>query len=100
MLNASLWSRIAPRTDRSASRLCGSVRSDASVSGMELLCRGAFRDDFHFHRRDHIAVKLERDVERAELLDRLCQLQFPAIDLDALGFERRRDVGGRHRAEQ
>src|SRR5580765_1927185 len=34
-LNASLWIRIAPRTERSASRLCGSARSaGATVSGM------------------------------------------------------------------
>jgi hypothetical protein len=35
-LNASFWIRIAPSTDFSASRLCGSVRSGAAatVSGM------------------------------------------------------------------
>src|SRR5688572_21612510 len=31
-LNASLWTRIAPSTDRSASRLCGSVRSAARTA--------------------------------------------------------------------
>src|SRR5688500_6720195 len=33
-LNASLGTRIAPSTDFSASRLCGSVRSGAAVSGL------------------------------------------------------------------
>src|SRR6476619_6874987 len=31
-LNASLWIRIAPSTDFSASRLCGSVRSAGAVA--------------------------------------------------------------------
>src|SRR3981189_2487017 len=35
-LNASLWRRIAPSTDRSASRLCGSVRSATAVSGISV----------------------------------------------------------------
>src|SRR6185295_19175218 len=99
-LNASLWSRIAPRTDRSASRLCGSVRSDASVSAMNLLRGGSFSHDVDLDGGRDFAVELERDLERAELLDRLGQLQFPAIDLDAPRFERRRDVGRRDRAEQ
>src|SRR5690348_16785982 len=34
-LNASLWSRIAPSTERSASRLCGSVRSETATSGID-----------------------------------------------------------------
>src|SRR5437870_2265363 len=33
-LNASLCSRMAPRTDRSASRLCGSVRSATATSAI------------------------------------------------------------------
>src|SRR5437867_8261713 len=33
-LKASLWRRIAPRTERSASRLCGSVRSATAVSAI------------------------------------------------------------------
>src|SRR5690349_9143666 len=32
MLKASLWTRIAPSTERSASRLCGSVRSAAATA--------------------------------------------------------------------
>ena len=48
-LNASLWSRIAPRTERSASRLCGSVRSATATSGIG-------------HRRG--AGKLERQREK------------------------------------
>src|SRR4026209_241004 len=37
VLKASLWTRIAPSTERSASRLCGSVRSAvAIVSGIAM----------------------------------------------------------------
>src|SRR5438552_7892429 len=41
-LNASLWIRIAPRTERSASRLCGRARSMAT-SGMSRLQASDFR---------------------------------------------------------
>src|ERR1051325_4718307 len=81
-LNASLCSRIAPRTERSASRLCGSVRSATAASaGMDEGKRTFFLLAFDFFRlslghhfdldgRGHVALQADRDGELAEPLDR------------------------------
>src|SRR5215467_5732619 len=125
-LNASLWSRMAPRTERSASRLCGSVRSEIVVSGIAgrtqvttdnsqvtsrnlqssvatcelLLTFSAFGNHPNLDVRDDLAAQPERHVVLAQLLDRFGELQLASIDLIAPGQQRRRDVGGRHRSEQ
>src|ERR1700680_3753064 len=94
-LNASLWSRMAPRTDRSASRLWGSVRS-ATASAMKeprvLRFPGALRDPPHLPGAGDLAVQLDRDVDVADLLDRFGQLQLATLDREALGGQRFRDV--------
>src|SRR5438094_70321 len=125
-LNASLWSRIAPRTDRSASRLCGSVRS-TTASGIRKLKKlkgkrqkekgrrhclyfclftfafsllTALGHDAHLDVRRDIGVQSDRNVEVAEPFDRLRQVQLAAIDLEPLGRQRFGDVGRRDRAVQ
>src|SRR5947209_7662061 len=74
-LNASLCSRIAPRTDRSASRLCGSVRSATIVSAT------LFRHHFHLDGRRDVTVELHRHLHLADLLDRVGELQLAPIDI-------------------
>src|SRR2546428_1180571 len=119
-LNASWWSRIATRTDRSASRLCGSVHS-ATASGIlkigrvktkkappssfgllpfAFLLLSAFSDDAHLDMRRAIGVQSDRNVEVAKPFDRLRQVQLTAIDLEPLGRQRFGDVGRRDRAVQ
>src|SRR3954470_15414939 len=95
-LKASLCRRIAPSTERSASRLCGRVRSGAATSGIgggtesvaEKRTAGAtiapaeprtsnderlfsFCADLDLQRHRDVAVQLERHRVVAELLDRL-----------------------------
>src|SRR6476620_10776781 len=98
MLNASLWRRIAPRTERSASRLCGSVRSatPSAISG----ALGALGHHFHGNRDRHLPVQLHRDFHLADLLDRLGELQLALVDVEALRVQRFDDIGGSDRAVQ
>src|SRR5690349_14292819 len=56
-LNASFWTRIAPSTLRSASRLCGSVRSAAATAVSAMKTR--WRTNVELERRQrrlHLAV--------------------------------------------
>src|SRR5262249_14949349 len=122
-VKASLWSRIAPRTERSASRLCGSGRSVVATSGIHqeksaectkkfgvwalpklridcnrvLLLFRAFGDDAYLDGGGHVAVQLHRHFELAELLDRLLELQPAFVEIEALGGEHFGDVAGGHR---
>src|SRR2546426_8914926 len=85
-LNASLWSRIAPRTDRSASRLCGSVRS-ATASGIRKLKKVKRKK-----------AKGKRTKALPLLLpSHYCLLTFAFLLLTALGHDAhldvRRDIG-------
>src|SRR5947208_1246507 len=98
-LKASLCSRIAPSTDRSASRLCGRVRSATAVSGIGVVGREqcsrkekrpekkisgraitdderllAFGADFDFQADDDVAMELDRHGVVAQLLDRIVHL--------------------------
>src|SRR5262245_30025423 len=121
-LKASLWRRIAPRTERSASRLCGSVRS-ATPSGMRCsaepsgpptkaslkarttfrqlpLRLGAFRDHLHGHRYRDFAMQLHRHLQLAHLLDWFGELQLALVDVESLGVDSLDDVGGGYRAVQ
>src|SRR3954467_8439218 len=127
MLKASLCRRIAPRTERSASRLCGSVRSATAVGGIrggdddgrsgsgalakppipvsrlripnpESLLLGAFGDDAHLQIDRDLAVQLHRHVVLANPFDRFGELQLAPIELEAFRRERVRDVRARHRA--
>src|SRR5512137_1201313 len=83
-LKASLWSRIAPSTDRSASRLCGSARSTAAVSGMAPSTGGLLSlfqlDDLDLQLRGDVPVELHRHRELAELLERLVQVHLALLD--------------------
>src|SRR5262245_39532451 len=99
-LNASLCSRIAPSTERSASRLCGSVRSATALSAMSGLLLRPFRGHLHLHGRHHVAMKLHGHSEVAELLDWLRQLHFPSIDVEAFRQEGFGDVCRRDRPVQ
>src|SRR5262245_55045457 len=75
-LNASLCSRIAPSTERSASRLCGSVRSATATSAMlRLRLLGlAFGRHDQLDRGGDVALQTDRDAELAGPLDRFLQL--------------------------
>src|SRR6266851_6508894 len=105
-LNASLCRRIAPSTDRSASRLCGRVRSATAVSGMArgsekfltFLSAGSFSHDADLEVRRDVAMELHRNGVVAELLDRLRELQLAAVQLEAFGGERLGDVAAGDRA--
>ena len=46
------------------------------------------------------AVELDGDVELAELLERLFELDLAAVEVKPLGFERVRDVGRGDGAEE
>src|SRR3954471_10612879 len=127
-LKASLCSRIAPSTERSASRLCGSVRSIATTfirsgagkaectknvgvwalpklrrefqfrNSRRLLLLAAFGDDLHLHVRRHVAMQLHRHFELTDLLDRLRQVQPALVDVEAFGDEDVGDVAARDRS--
>src|SRR5438552_6121292 len=148
-LKASLWRRIAPSTDRSASRLCGSVRWATAASGIpvgagpgmsvdqkleslkrevsprrtrrtgEILLpsgvdlrvlrvlrgkslRSVLLLPFGNHPnldvgRD-VAVQLDGHGVLAHFLDRVVQLQFPPIAVEALPVQRFRHRGARRRS--
>src|SRR5262245_28626486 len=107
-LNASLWIRIAPSTDFSASRLWGRMRS-AATSGIgsdraasiprRSIARSLalFGNDLDLHLRDHFPMDLHGNRELAQRLDGLVQLNLALLDLVTLRRERLRDVGARHR---
>src|SRR5215469_14758914 len=46
------------------------------------------------------AMQLHRDVELAELLERLFEMYLAAVDVKALGFELVRDISRSNRAEE
>ena len=96
-LNASLCMRMAPRTDFSASRLCGSARSGLATASA-MLRRGVYtRRSAHFGHRDldlrgHVAMNLDRHHDFAELFQRFRELDATLVDLETLLLERLRDV--------
>src|SRR5271170_712748 len=65
----------------------------------ELFCRGFFIHN-HLQVRGHILVQLDRDDKFADALERLVQLYLPAIDVEALLFERFGNIASRDRSEQ
>src|SRR6266849_5383359 len=67
--------RRAPRTARSASRLCGGILDGKSTGGL-------FARDVDFELRHDVLVQPDRDHGLAERLDRLDQADPPALDLD------------------
>src|SRR3981081_1834666 len=78
------WSRrIAPRTEVSASRSCGGTRPSClggDVIGAKLALPIP-RDD-QIDAGFHIPVKTQWDLVFAQLLERLLELDPPAVDLD------------------
>src|SRR3984893_4437223 len=78
------WSRrIAPRTEVSASRSCGGTRPSClggDVIGAKLALPIP-RDD-QIDASFHIPVKTQGDLVFAQLLERLLELDPPAVDLD------------------
>ena len=64
-----------------------------------ILLRGFFFDD-HFEMGGHVLVQLHRDHEFAKCPQCLVQLDFAAIDVEALFLKRVPDVTGRDRTEK
>src|SRR5262245_11510499 len=127
MLKVSLSIRIAPSTDRSASRLCGSVRCCAvavAVSGAMLRKQNytlakrnagpfsdpawkffssvvrplGFLDDRDLQLRRHVAMQFHRNVRFTERTDRVRQQDLAAIDVKTLLLEQIGNVAVGHRA--
>jgi hypothetical protein len=55
-------------------------------------------NDLHLHLRRHFSMHLDRNADLADRLQRVGQRDLPLVDLEALGLERVRDVGGGHRS--
>src|SRR5262245_33599252 len=116
---AWLSSSSAERTAFSTSRSCGGTRpaalSSARPSPPDLILATApptvrwtrsFYDDSlgggdpHLQVGHHVLVQAHRDAVLADLLDRLLELDLPAVELDPLGLDQVGDLGRRHRAEE
>src|SRR5687768_5094806 len=95
-------SRIAPRTDVSASRLCGGTLPAAS-DGTETATasRASARGDDGLDLRRDAVLDFDGDHVRAGGLDRLVEVDAALVDLQAAGLlDRVHDVLRRDRAEQ
>src|SRR5829696_8093463 len=107
--------RMAPSTDFSASRLCGSVRAGAASSakglwkkkGRPAKVRGArsvterrlffLGDDADFDLRGDVAMNLHRHGHLAKCFDRFGKRNLALVDLEALRRKSGSDVCRRHR---
>src|SRR5688500_10538253 len=80
-------SRIAPRTEVSASRLCGGTLPAAS-DGTETATasRASARGDDGLDLGGHAVVDLDGDHVRAGGLDRLVEVDAALVDLEAAGL--------------
>src|SRR5579884_2985768 len=92
------------REPRSSSELRGDALRLASLTRAAFAslrpCFAALAIHCDLHVRRDFAVQLDRHMEFAEALERIVEVNLATIDVEALCFERARDLGGSNGSEE